>query len=109
MNDLDVAFVEGAIATKDDEEKLKKIRHNSKYLVAIGSCAVTGMPSAQRNEFDRKTKAEILPIMRKFGHRSKVVPLDKLVHVDDKVPGCPMVESVFLKVLDKYFKLFEVK
>jgi len=109
INDLDVAFVEGAIAGKYDEKRLKGIRQNSKYLVAIGACAVDGMPSSQRNAFDRKTKAEILPIMRKFGHRSKVVPLKDLVLVDDEVPGCPMVEQTFLDVLDKYFRLFNVK
>ena len=108
LSNLDVAFVEGAIASEDDERKLKEIRQNSKYLVAIGSCAVTGMPSAQRNFFDEKTMAEIRPIMQKFGHRDKVASLKELVQVDDDVPGCPMDEAVFLQVLDKYLKQFGV-
>jgi len=105
---LDVAFVEGAIAGKDDVKRLKRIRQNSKYLVAIGACAMNGMPSSQRNMFDKKTKDEILPIMCKFGQRDTVVPLKDLVHVDDNVPGCPMIEPTFLAVLDKYMKEFKV-
>ncbi|VVB98498.1 F420-non-reducing hydrogenase subunit G [uncultured archaeon] len=108
LSNLDVAFVEGAIASEHDELKLKEIRQNCKYLVAIGSCAVSGMPSAQRNFFDEKNMAEIRPILQKFGHRDKVAALKELVQVDDEVPGCPMDESVFLQVLDKYLKQFGV-
>lgn len=108
LKNLDVAFVEGAIATKKDEKKLKEIRKNSKYLVAIGSCAVIGMPSAQRNLFDKKTKKEIHLILNRFKHREKVVPLKGIVKVDDDVPGCPMLEDKFLEVLNKYFKEFGV-
>ena len=46
LKDLDVAFVEGAIASVEKEKELKEIRKNSKILVAVGSCACTGMPSA---------------------------------------------------------------
>src|SRR3989344_1381418 len=52
LEGLDVAFVEGAIASENDAKKLKAIRRNCKKLVVIGSCAINGMPSAQRNEFD---------------------------------------------------------
>src|SRR3989344_9526175 len=44
MKDLDISFVEGAIAGKDQIEKIKAIRENSKTVVAIGACAATGMP-----------------------------------------------------------------
>jgi len=108
VRNLDVAFVEGAIASERDEGRLKEIRQNSKYLVAIGACAVSGMPSSQRNFFDQKTLAEIRPIMQKFGHRGKVATLKELVRVDDEVPGCPMDEHAFLQVLEKYMKMFNV-
>jgi NAD-reducing hydrogenase small subunit len=103
-----VAFVEGAIATNHDEKKLKEIRKNSKKLIAIGACAVNGMPSAQRNTFDEKTRQEIQFILGRFGHREKVVPLKELVKVDDFVPGCPMNEEAFTKVLEKYLKEFNI-
>jgi len=49
MSNLDVAFIEGAASSEKQEEEMKKIRENAKYVVAIGACASTGMPSASRN------------------------------------------------------------
>jgi coenzyme F420-reducing hydrogenase gamma subunit len=108
LKDIDVAFVEGAMATDADCRRLKEIRANSKYVVAIGSCAVDGMPAAQRNAFDQKTRKEISIVLERFRHREKVVPLKEVVKVDDFVSGCPMQQDVFLKVLDKYLKVFKV-
>ncbi|MFH1182481.1 MAG: hypothetical protein V1702_05975 [Candidatus Woesearchaeota archaeon] len=108
MEGIDVAFVEGAIAKEKDAEELRKIRQNSKKLVAIGSCACTGMPSAQRNLFDEKLKQEIKPIIEHFKLNEKAVPLKDVVQVDDNVPGCPMNEEIFLQVLQKYLKEFGV-
>lgn len=108
MKDLDVAFVEGAISTFKEEDRLKEIRNNSKKLVAIGSCAVNGSPSNQRNFFSDYTKEEIKMVLDNFGHRDKVSPLNEIVTVDDNVPGCPMDEDKFLEVLNKYLKEFKV-
>ena len=105
----DVTFVEGAIATKEDEEKLKMIREKSKRIVAIGSCACTGLPSAQRNSFDEPTRREIMIIVERFGHLEKVHPIKDIVKVDYQVPGCPMDERIFLSVLEKVLAEFEVK
>lgn len=104
IKDIDVAFVEGAIATERQERRLKEIRKNSKHLVAIGSCACSGMPAGQRNEFDKSKMKEIKVVLDRFKHREHVVPLKDLVKVDDSVPGCPMLEDKFLEVLDKYLK-----
>jgi len=105
---LDVAFVEGAISTFKEEKRLKEIRRNAKKLVAIGSCAVNGSPSNQRNFFSEDTKKEIKIVMDSFGHRDKVSALNEIVKVDDLVPGCPMDENKFLEVLNKYLKEFKV-
>ena len=108
LNDLDVAFVEGAIASNEDAKTLKEIRKNSKKLVAIGSCAINGTPSAQRNTFDQKKKKEIDFLVKRFSLAKKVRTLSDIVKVDDQVPGCPMTESGFLKVLEKYLKEFKI-
>ncbi|MEM2175293.1 MAG: hypothetical protein QXI58_06705 [Candidatus Micrarchaeia archaeon] len=108
IRDLDVAFVEGAIANYMEEEFLKEIRKNCKKLVAVGSCACTGSPSNQRNFFDNETKEEIQFILDRFGHRDKVSPLSEIVVVDDFIPGCPMNEELFLQKLNQYFKEFGV-
>lgn len=107
IEDLDVAFVEGAISTFKEEKRLKEIRENAKRLVAIGSCAVNGSPSNQRNFFSDDTKREIRLVLDRFGHRDKVSALNEIVKVDDFVPGCPMEEGKFLEVLDRYLKEFK--
>lgn len=109
LKDIDVSFVEGAIASEKDAKKVKEIRKESKYIVAIGSCACTGMPSAQRNLFDPKRKEEIEFIVKRFHLAKKVQKLSDVIKVDDKVPGCPMNEQLFLKILNKYLKLFKIK
>lgn len=106
---LDVAFVEGAIASEKDAKQLKEIRKNCKKLVAIGSCAINAMPSAQRNVFDKETKKEIEFLIKRFHQSGKVSKLDEIVRVDEKVPGCPMSEQGFLNVLNKMLKEFGVK
>lgn len=109
LKDLDVAFVEGAVSTFDEEKRIKQIRKASKRLVAIGSCAVTGAPANQRNFFSEDMRREIMPVLDRFGHCDKVSQISEIVAVDDNVPGCPMDEGRFLEVLDKYLKEFKVK
>lgn len=108
MNDLDVAFVEGAISNGRAEEELKTIRKNCKKLVAIGACAITGMPSGQRNDFDERRKREIGPVVKSFNYSKTVKPLHEIVAVDDSVPGCPMSEDIFLKLINNYLKEFGI-
>ena len=108
LDELDVAFVEGAINSAEQEEKLKEIRAKSKKLVAIGACAVTGMPSAQRNAFPTELKDKIQFLLDRFNQGEKVKKLDEVVTVDERVQGCPMVESAFLAVVDKMLKDFSI-
>lgn len=106
ISDVDVFFVEGAISTDDEEERLKHIRRISKYVVAVGSCACTGMPSAQRNMFSDELKTRICERIERYHLRGTVEPINKFVKVDDYVMGCPMVEENFVKVLNKYIDIF---
>ncbi|MFC1653837.1 hypothetical protein ACFL1M_03240 [Patescibacteria group bacterium] len=109
LEGLDVAFVEGAISSKSQAEKVKKIRDNSKYVVAIGACACTGKPSSSRNEFvpDQITE-RIEWYLSHFDYSKEVQKLEDVIKVDDLVPGCPMNVDLFLKALTKYLKLFKV-
>lgn len=99
---MDIAFVEGAISSVDQEKKLKEIREKAKVLVAIGSCAVVGSPANQRNFFNQKQLDQIKPILEKFKYHSKVLKVSDLVKVDHSIPGCPMDENKFLAVLNQY-------
>lgn len=108
LTNLDICFVEGAITSEEQALKLKKLREVSKRLIAVGACAVTGMPSAQRNLFDPQTTAEIQPILDKFSYRAKVSKVSDIVKVDAEVPGCPMDEKIFLELMDNVLKEFGV-
>ena len=106
---LDVAFVEGAICAPEDIKKLREIRKNCKKLVAIGSCAVVGKPSAQRMDFTEEQRKEIEFIISRFHYAEKVYALHELVKVDESVPGCPMDTNTFLNILNKQLVEFGVK
>ena len=109
LEGLDVAFIEGAISSDKQADEAKKIRENSRYVVAIGSCACTGMPSASRNAF---TPADITErinwYMKNFDYSQKVRKLDEVIKVDDMVPGCPMNAQTFMEILTKYLKVFNL-
>lgn len=105
IKEMDVAFIEGAISSDLQESKLKKIREKAKTLVAIGSCAVTGSPSNQRNFFNQENFQEIKPILDKFKYKEKVLKASDVVKVDESVPGCPMNEEMFLKLMRNFLDL----
>jgi coenzyme F420-reducing hydrogenase gamma subunit len=109
LEDIDVAFVEGAITSEKEAEEVKKIRAVSKRVVTIGSCATTGLPSGQRNQFDADTQASIQFLLDRFKQAEKVRSLQEVIQVDEKVPGCPMDEKKFLAVLEKYLQEFGIK
>lgn len=108
IKDLDAAFVEGAISGDEEEEMLKEIRKHCRKLVAVGNCACIGVPSNQRNFFDKNRMDEIKPIIEKFGLKDKVRSVPEVVEVDEKVPGCPMDEEKFLAVFERLLKEFGV-
>ena len=109
MENLDVAFIEGAISSDEQAEKLKKIRANAKYVVAIGACACTGLPSSSRNTIPDNEKNERMKyFMEKFNYAKNVRKLEDIISVDDKVEGCPMDTKVFLEKLVKYLQIFNL-
>lgn len=108
LKNLDVSFIEGAITSAKQEEKLLEIRSISKKLVAIGACACVGMPSSQRNFFDDKTNEEIKNILIRFKYADKVKKVSDVVNIDAQVPGCPMNENIFLQIMNKYLLEFGI-
>lgn len=108
LDELDVAFIEGALATQEHIDKVKEIRSKSKKVVAIGACAVMGLPSAQRNQFDAKRLEEIQPLLARFGHLPKVLKLSDAITVDVSIPGCPMSEKNFMDALSSLLKEFNI-
>ena len=79
---FEIAIVEGAISNKKEAEELKKIRANSKYLVVIGTCAVSGGIPSLIIEANKKT-----------------LGVDKFVDVDYHIRGCPINKEEFERVI----------
>lgn len=101
MDEFDISFIEGAIASADHEEKLREIRARSKKLVAVGACAIVGMPAGQRNTFTPEQNAEIQYLIARFAALPKVLKVSEVVKVDAEVPGCPMEPKRFLEVVNR--------
>jgi len=104
LKGIDVAFVEGAISTKEEVGRIRAVRKASKKLVAIGDCARNAAPSAHRNFFKAKELTEIKPVLKKFNYLDKVYPLSKFVKVDYEVPGCPMDEGKFVALVEQFIQ-----
>ncbi|MGM5487928.1 MAG: hypothetical protein ACQESG_03190 [Nanobdellota archaeon] len=96
---VDIAFIEGAITTAKQIEKLKKLRAMSTVLVAIGSCACTGGIPAMKNETSREKLQ--LEIYGKRRHHLSIQAqgIDKHVNVDYYLRGCPLVKEEFVELV----------
>ena len=110
--DIDVAIVEGAVSSQDDLEKIRKMRRNSRILVALGDCAVTGNVAAMRNPLSVKSILEDVYVDRADTGKGiptegvpallkQAVPLHDVVKVDLHVPGCPPSAKAILFVLEE--------
>ncbi len=97
---VDLAVVEGAISSDEDEEKIRVVRERSRLLLALGDCALTGNVSAMRNVFsvpDILERAYIENADLGSGAPTSGVPhlcpmarpLHEVVKVDAFLPGCP--------------------
>jgi NAD-reducing hydrogenase small subunit len=109
-DEVDIALVEGAVSSTDDEKKIRKVRAHTKTLVAMGDCAVTGNISAMRNPIgpeailnrayienasaQQQIPCAVVPRLLKV-----VRPVHELVKVDVFLPGCPPSAATFYAAL----------
>jgi NAD-reducing hydrogenase small subunit len=109
-DEVDIALVEGAVASVDDEAKIRKIRTHSKLLVAMGDCAVTGNVPTMRNPIgveavlERAYKENVtaqpqIPCLVVPQLLNVVRPVHQFVKVDVFLPGCPPSANTFYTVL----------
>lgn len=105
-------FLNGAIRSTEQEEMAHLLRRKSQYLIAYGSCAVSGGIPSLANQFSREQILEFVsekcpsvvnpekqrPALeyRNNGHtltlpelHNVVRALDQVVEVDYYIPGCP--------------------
>lgn len=100
--DLDIALVEGVVTSVRDQKHVEKIRSKTKILIAMGTCAMTALPSGQRNNFNISQLKEIEGHLEKYNFLPKALALKDVVRVDDSISGCPIDEEKFIEVFEKY-------
>ena len=109
---VDVAIVEGAVSNQDDVKLVQTARARSRYLIALGDCAVTGNVPSMRNGIPvRKLLERIyvegadesagIPTDGVPALLRQAEPLRQTVKVDLHVPGCPPRPNAILMVLSE--------
>ena len=99
-DEYDIAFVEGAITRKSDEERLKKIRNNAKIVIALGACATLGGINCLKNAWPSldDVKKEVYGDKAHYFETYPARGIDKVVKVDYYIHGCPIDKEEFLRV-----------
>jgi NAD-reducing hydrogenase small subunit len=109
---VDVALVEGSISSEEDLRKIRIIRKNSKVLLSLGDCAVTGNIPSMRSMFplakvlervydenatiNKQIPTKVVPKLLE-----RVMPLHEVVDVDIYLPGCPpSADNIFLAITE---------
>jgi len=88
---VDVAFVEGSIATPDDLERIVRVREQSRFLVTIGACATAGGVQALRNLANaREWIAGVYATPDYIHSLDTSTPIAQHVKVDLELWGCPV-------------------
>jgi len=100
-NDYEIAFVEGSVTRRDEEERLQIIRRNAKIVVALGSCACFGGVNQLKNRFNdlEWVKKEVygdFPI-----ESQKAMPIKNFVKVDLEIYGCPVKKEEVEKIVTR--------
>jgi sulfhydrogenase subunit delta len=102
--EYDVAVIEGAVTTEEHIALLKRVRATASTVILIGACAVTGgIPGlASSGDFD----ARVGCVYGDDGDmlvcgRISPLPVDAVIDVDYRVPGCPIQPAEFVAVLQR--------
>jgi coenzyme F420-reducing hydrogenase gamma subunit len=98
--DVDIAFVDGAVSTPEDEKELVRFRECCKTLVAIGACACTGGVNTLKNyQLQDDYRRYVYGNRAEWFPTTDARPISALVKVDYELPGCPMVKEEFLQLV----------
>jgi sulfhydrogenase subunit delta len=101
----DLTLVDGSITTAHDAELIKKVRRASKYLVAMGTCAVSGGIQALRNFKDVNDFIAAVYAHPEYIQTLKdSTPLSAHVKVDCELNGCPINKHQLLEVISAFLQ-----
>ena len=107
---VDVALVEGAVSSQDDLKLAQTIRARSKFVIALGDCAVTSNVPSMRNAIPPQRLLERVYVAGAGAQPGvptdgvpkllrAATPLHEAIKVDLHVPGCPPPAAAIAYVL----------
>jgi sulfhydrogenase subunit delta len=102
-DEYDVAIIEGAVTTEEHVALLKDVRSKAAAVIALGSCAVTGGIPALANTgvFADRYAAVYGDGEAVARGRIAPAPIDSVIDVDYHLPGCPIDQADFLRLLTR--------
>lgn len=96
----DVSLVEGSITTEDDRDRIRRIREQSRTLVAIGACATAGGIQALRNLADVDEFRRLVYARPEYvSTLDTSAPICEYVDVEYELRGCPIDRHQLLELL----------
>jgi len=96
----DIGLVEGSISTPEEEHRIHKIRHDCKFLVAIGACATSGGIQALRNYADIEEFTRCVYANPQYIRTlDTATPIASHVFVDFELRGCPVNPHQLLELV----------
>jgi sulfhydrogenase subunit delta len=99
----DVSLVEGSVTTEHDIDRIRRIRAQSGFLVAIGACATAGGIQALRNFADVAEFRSVVYARPEYvSTLERSVPVSAHVPVDFELRGCPIDRHQLLEVLTAF-------
>ena len=97
---VDIAFIEGSITTPHDQDRIRRIRDNSHYLITIGACATAGGLQALRNYAHTEQWTSAIYAKPEYIQTLDTsTPIREHVPVDFELWGCPINTRQLLVVI----------
>ncbi|HAI13352.1 MAG TPA: NADP oxidoreductase [Phycisphaerales bacterium] len=109
---LDLVIVEGAVANEADLHHVLELRKKSKFMIALGDCAVSGNVPSMRNPigqeacferayFENADTGQQIPTNGVPALLKNAIPVHQAVKVDLFIQGCPPPADAIFFVLSE--------
>lgn len=96
----DIAIVEGSVSTPHEVERIRTIRRQARFVIALGTCATAGGIQALRNTTDAKQMADVVYAHPEYlDYLPQATPLSQHINIDLELWGCPVNKAQVLEAI----------
>lgn len=103
VEDFDVAIIEGAVTTRENEETCKFLRAHAAHVMAIGACACTGGVTGMASDY-LGARTDLVydgNAPDACGEMIEPRPVSAVIDVDSEVRCCPIDPYDFVAALQR--------